>query len=350
MSVILRLGMTLAASAAVGLLFRRIGIPGGMMLGGIVGAACLNLVSENAYAPFFARFFAQSAAGGFLGASIDRDKLKQLPRLAVPLAVIVAGLLLTDFVIGGLILLLSPLDSITAFCSGIAGGINDVPLIAADMGADAGKVAVMQFVRLITGIVFVPTLIRFLDKSATQKSEGVKGISPKKSGVSLQKTVVGLLAAMVGGSFGKWTSIPGGMLLFSMIAIALLHLTTGYGAMNPVVKQAAQLLSGMYIGCLLHRQDILELQYLILPAMILIAVFLVNDLVCGFFLRKVSAMSVKESMLACSPAGAGEMALMSSELNIAADFAADIMLLHVFRVIIVISFFPRIAFLAAKLF
>ena len=350
MPAIMRILITLAAAGAVGFVCRKIGVPGGMMLGGIVGAALLNLLTDNAYAPFFIRFFAQSVAGGFLGAAIDKDKLRQFPRLALPLAVIVTGLLITDFVMGALMVLVSPMDLVTALCSGIPGGINDVPLIAADMGADAGKVAVLQFVRLITGIMLIPMLIRLMDKSAVQTAETADKGLQKKRKISRRETAVGLLAAMGGGYIGRLIGLPGGVLLFSMIAVAVLYLTTGYGAIEPSTKQIAQLFSGAYIGSLLHRQDILELRYLILPALIVVVMFAVSCVVFSFFLRKITAMDVKQSMLACSPAGASEMALMSSELNIVGDFAADIMLLHVFRVIVVVSLFPQIISLVVKFF
>lgn len=350
MSLVVKLLITLAAAGVVGSLFRKMGVPGGMMLGGIVGVALLNVIAETAYTPYFIRFFAQSVAGGFLGASIDRDKLKQLPRLAVPLVIIIGFLVLTDVIMAWLFVHLSPLDILTSLCSGIAGGINDVPLIAADMGADAGKVAVLQFIRLIVGIAIIPMMIRVMDKEAGQKEERSGRGTKKKKAVPLVKTAIGLAAAMAGGYVGRIIGLPGGVLLFSMIAVAAVHLVSGYGEMHSDTKVVAQLCSGAYVGCLFHRQDILELRFVLVPALILAMMFILNCLVTGYVLRKTTSMTIKESMLACSPAGAGEIALLSSDLNITADYAADIMILHIFRVIFAVAVFPQMIPFIARLF
>ncbi len=163
--------LTMLAALAVGFLLRKSGLPGGMMLGAIVGAAGLKILLGIGFAPPFIRYFAQSVAGGCFGASLDRQKLKMLPRLLLPLAVIYTFLVLTDVGMAMVMVRVSPLDSITALTSGIAGGINDVPLIAVELGADAGKVAVLQFVRLVTGIAGIPFLIRILDKDARPSAE-----------------------------------------------------------------------------------------------------------------------------------------------------------------------------------
>jgi uncharacterized membrane protein AbrB (regulator of aidB expression) len=62
---IVQLLITLLAALIIGAVFRRIGIPGGMMLGGIIGAAALNILTAHASAPSWIRFIAQSIAGGF---------------------------------------------------------------------------------------------------------------------------------------------------------------------------------------------------------------------------------------------------------------------------------------------
>ncbi len=162
--------------------------------------------------------------------------------------------------IGYIITKISPLDSVTALASGIAGGINDTPLIAADLGADAGKVAVLQFVRLLTGIGLFPLLIRSIEKTAPDKTEEkeMAGESPatvKPAGINIFFT---LAVALLGGIFGKWIGIPAGALLFSTISTAALQLGTGKAYMDPGMKQLAQLFTGAIFGCLMEQSDLLD--------------------------------------------------------------------------------------------
>ena len=49
---------TLLAATLVGRIFRRTGVPGSMMLGGIISAACLNLLGGRVYIPSVTRLLA----------------------------------------------------------------------------------------------------------------------------------------------------------------------------------------------------------------------------------------------------------------------------------------------------
>lgn len=346
--------ITLLSSFLVGYILWRLGIPGGMMLGGIIGAAAYNLLTDCAYMPSAARFFSQSIAGGFLGASLSQKDLKNFRRLIFPLIVVILGIFLSDIAIGFLITRISPLDNTTALMAGIAGGINDIPLIADELGADAGKVAVLQFVRLLAGIGLFPVMIRAFD-SPRQQIKHTPCIRRIKKGkrepvsYSASQTVITILIALLGGSIGRLIKIPAGILVFSMLTTAILRLTTGIGSTPPRIKQTAQLLAGAYIGCMLDRKDILELKYLVLPAVVLVVVFAVNCLASSFIICLGSNFSLKEAMLATPPAGAGEIALISSDLDISQDFAADIMVLHIFRVIAAVTILPQLVQYVAKL-
>lgn len=333
--------VTLLAALGAGYLLRRAGVPGGMMLGGILGAAGYNLLTGCAYMPSITRVCSQSVAGGFLGVSLDRRDLRKLPRLGFPLLVIFLGLFCSDLAIGFVVTRISPLDSVTALTAGIAGGINDIPLIAEDLGADVGKVAVLQFVRLMVGIGLFPLLIRLLTESSGG-GKSSRARRPARRGKAPPGTAGALLAAFLGGMTGKALGIPAGSLICSMVFAAAYRFLTGRGGMPPWIKQAAQLLAGAYIGCMLDRQDILELRYLLLPALVLTAVFSVNGLICSAIICRGGFFSRREAMLAVSPAGAGEIALLSSDLDIAQDMAADIMVLHILRVILAVSVLPQL--------
>ncbi len=82
-----------------------------------------------------------------------------------------SGLLVLNITAGFLIYAVSPLDLVTSLMAVVPGGISDTPIIAATMGADAAKVAIMQVVRQILGIGTFPALILAYDntKKATEK-------------------------------------------------------------------------------------------------------------------------------------------------------------------------------------
>ncbi len=153
----------LAASVGGYILFR-LKVPGGIMVGAIVGVAALNILFDCAYMPAAAKTLAQIVAGAYIGVGIDRADLQKLRSLIKPLSFVVISLLILNLIMGLLIYVASPLDLVTALFSAVPGGMSDIPIIAADMGADASKVAALQFVRMCGGIAVFPTLIAYLTR------------------------------------------------------------------------------------------------------------------------------------------------------------------------------------------
>ncbi|MDR0731327.1 MAG: AbrB family transcriptional regulator, partial [Treponema sp.] len=145
--------ITWAAGVLAGLLAARSQIPGGLMLGALAGAALFNIFSGGgAWVPDRTKLVVQVIAGSFIGIAMERRDLARLPKLLKPMLVMGFGFLTLNIIAGFLMAALSPLDLVTALMSAVPGGVNETPVIAADMGADAPKVAVMQTLRLIFGL------------------------------------------------------------------------------------------------------------------------------------------------------------------------------------------------------
>ncbi len=91
----------------------------------------------------------------------------------------------------------------------------------------------------------------------------------------------------------------------------------------------------------------MELRYLVLPLAIIIIGYMANCLITGRIIRKFCGFTRKESMLITTPAGASDMALISSELNVE---NTDVIILQVVRAVVVMTFFPQIIGLLVHLF
>ena len=157
------------------------------MVGAIVSVMILSITSGAAYMPSLAKAAAQCLAGAFIACGIGRNDLKNISKLRGPLLVLLLSLLLVNLVLGFLIWLCSPLDMLTAMLCAVPGGMSDTPIIAADLGADAGKVAILQFVRMSAGIGIFPSLILLLSRDEAGSSAEVaqstqeNGIPPRAS-------------------------------------------------------------------------------------------------------------------------------------------------------------------------
>ena len=75
--------ITLLASFTVGMLFFKIKIPGGVLVGGIVGTTILSMTTGMAEMPFTARLIAQIIAGAFIGSSVDKEDLAKLKSFCI---------------------------------------------------------------------------------------------------------------------------------------------------------------------------------------------------------------------------------------------------------------------------
>lgn len=356
--------LTLIVAFGAGWLVMRLKVPGGMMLGAMIGVLIFNVSTGLGSMPYIARFVSQSIAGAYIGCSLSRKELKHIPRLWGPLCILVAGMVAVNIVTAWIIVNVSPLDGVTAMLAAMPGGVNETPMIAADMGADAAKVTALQFVRMIAGLGIYPMVIRMMDsreqKKAVEKHEiqqkeeeqhavDAGSLKEYKKG-GLGRVVLTMAIALVGAYIGRRTGFPAGLLIFSMLTTGALNLSSGAGKMVKPLKRFAQLLAGAYIGCLMGYKDVVELQYVLLPSVVLIIMFAINCVFSSYLIHKLCGFKRREAMLATTPAGASEIALISSDMGVEGADVADIVLLHAVRLIVIISLIPQIIPLVIRLF
>ncbi len=333
--------ITLLVGGVAGFAFYKLKFPGGMIVGSIIGVSSLSILTGSAYMPAGARLAAQVVAGAFIGVSVSKEDLRRLKSLAGPATALLLGMLALNLTSGYLIYLFSPLDLMTSLMSAVPGGMSDTPIISAEMGADASKVAVLQFVRLLAGIGLFPVMIGFIARKHHEDTSPVPYTKPVRSaGRRLNGEIFLTMGiALIFGIIGKRTGIPAGALLFSLLSVLTLKLTTSIGWLPSWIKRLAQVLSGAYIGSSVEYADVLEIRYLAVPAIILVVGYIVLCIFLGYFIHKKFNLSFRESMLSVTPAGATDMALIASDLGIQ---SSDVIVLQIVRLVVVISVFPQL--------
>lgn len=330
--------LTVIIGAVAGFLFLKGKIPGGMMVGALVGSVLLNITTDMAYMPYAARLAAQITAGAFIGATIKRSDVKRMPKLAKPACILVGGMLVLNMIMGVVIHYTSGLDWMTSFFCAVPGGMSDTPIIAAEMGANGAAVALMQFSRLVCGIGVFPSVILMMTRNEVQGEQEGRVKEQKKKGVPWEVGATVCVAAVCG-IVGKLSGIPVGALIFSMVGTAVFKLTTDHAVIPMWLKRLAQVLSGTYIGCSIGLQELLDLRFLLLPAVLLVVGYLINCIVISTLLHKFCGLTRRVAMLAATPAGANDMALISGDMGISAP---DLNVLQIIRMITVVSVFPQI--------
>jgi membrane AbrB-like protein len=341
--------LTLFTGGIFGLVFVGLKIPNGLRIGALLGTALLSVFFHTAYMPEPTRFLVQVIAGALIGCTMEQSDLKRLPQVIKPTAIIILTFFVLNFSVGALIHWVSPLDWVTSFMGAIPGGVTDTPIVAADMGADVPKVALMQLARYILGVAAFPPMILAWDRLLERQKPG--GESPddpsagnaekrKKYQTKSWSVFLCTLAAAAGfGFIGGMTRIPAGTFLFSIIAVLTLKLKFNFAFIPKWAKTFAQLISGCYIGSAITMNDVRGFRFLALPLMIILGGYIANCFITGKILSKTCGFSRKEGMLTTTPAGASDIALNFSDMGVE---NTDIIIIQIFRAIIAMTVFPQI--------
>ena len=324
-------------------------------MGAIFGAVALNLTTGRAYMPPDIRVVAQVMTGAYIGCMITRDEARKFPKVIGPYITVMVTLFVLNIVTGVIFYQLTDLDLLTALFCATPGGMSDTPLIAMDMGADGATVAVMQFVRMIFGLAVLPSIIMISDHMI--EGDGAKIPAELPSVIaehteplpraSLIAFLPTLGIALLAGLFGKWTGIPAGTLTATLIVVMALKIADKAPPMPMWLRRVAQVISGCCIGCGITMSQILSLRQMILPAIILLVGYTAACIGMGFVISKVFGMELKEAMLALSPAGATEMALIAADLGV---HSTNLVVLQICRLLGVVIIFPQIFALIMRFF
>ena len=340
--------LTFLISVVFGYIFFKCKFPGGFLVGAVVGSMILSVGFGMASMPYMAKFAAQATAGAFIGVSFERDDLKKLRTAWKPALTVLGSMMLVNILAGFLLTVVSHLDLLTALLSGVPGGVSNTPLIAAEVGAVVSQIVFIQFIRMCAGIGVFPSMVKFLTRHEEMPDEAE--IARAKAEMSAQKAAVKkravpyftplvLAVAAVSGWIGKTVGVPAGALVFSMIGVFLLKLTGITGKLPMPIKRVAQVLSGAYIGCSISYNDVLDFPRLIIPAMIVVAFYMLNAIVVGNFISRKFSIPRREALLMVTPAGASDMALISSEIGV---HSTNLVILQIVRMLCAVSIFPAV--------
>jgi membrane AbrB-like protein len=158
----MRLPLLLAAAAAVGLLLQRFDMPGGLVVGAMIGAAAFNLAAGGQVdVPPPLRTASFIVLGAVIGSGITRETLMSLQASVLP-AVIAAMLIIVAGV--GVTLALralgiAPPGDVLATSPG---ALSAITAVAAERGVGAPEVALFHTIRVVLVLVSLPLILTIL--------------------------------------------------------------------------------------------------------------------------------------------------------------------------------------------
>jgi uncharacterized protein len=154
--------LVLAAATTGGLGAQALRIPGGLILGGMIGAALVTLITHaEVPMPPLVRSAALIVIGAAIGVQLTRTVVQTLGTVLVP--AILAGVLI---IIAGLaisyllrLLGIAPPGDVLATSPG---ALSVMSAMAAEQDAGAVQVAVFHLVRIVMVLLSLPLLVRLL--------------------------------------------------------------------------------------------------------------------------------------------------------------------------------------------
>ncbi len=235
------------AGVLVSYLFALVGLPSPALFGGLaVGLAVALTGKVSLDVPHPVGLTAFAVTGVITGQLLTLDVLGTVVAdgLAVA-AALVATLVLT--VAGGFALAaVTGMDRPTGVFGTIAGGASGVVVVSAEAGADAGLVALMQYLRVLIVLASIPLVTSVVSDGGPDGG----GVVPVDTGPIWQGLLFCAVACAVGAPLAKLLHIPSGALLGPMLLAAAVAIVRP-DLVRPtprLIQDAAFLVIGLQVG------------------------------------------------------------------------------------------------------
>lgn len=319
--MLLRILSTFIIGILGGLLAKQLKIPAPFMTGSMLAVALFSILTEQSYMPSTLKIIAQIISGAYIGQQVNKSDLLNFPKLGKSILFLMLLFTLNMFTMGFIFHLFFNMDLVTALLSCMPGGIMDVSLISIDMGAQAEIVATMQLIRLVSILLILPNWIGFLlrrfdkEQPIDSKKNSLKKIRTVGTNTRFFNDTLVLIIASIAGLVGVYLGIPVGALIFSLIASSLLKITKNTAQLSSFIRYIAQILAGSIIGSSFTKHSISQINQLIVPALLLLASYLLINVLFGTIIYKRGILDLKSALFASSPAGATDISLIAGELG-----------------------------------
>lgn len=339
MQELLKFLLTVLIASLGGFLGKKLHFPGGLLVGAMVFVAAFHLLTGMGKFYSGVRVVLQIFSGAMVGSRIGKEELRDMKSLWKAVLVLIASMVLLDLAFATLLSLFAGLSFETSLFAAAPGSSQDMTIMSADFGADVGMVAILQVCRLILIYLFIPPLIRFLDRRETGQITEKKKAAAQREGLSVwrKSLFLMLLAGTAGGMILYFLKVNAGAMIGSMIGSTLYCVKLGKQRYPKLLKSVLQILSGAYVGMRLNREILSEPQKLLFPVLVMLFGIFAFTFLTSALIRRLAKTDRCTAMLASTPGGIQEMSLLSDELG--AD-TPKVAVMHTARNMSVVLLFP----------
>ena len=307
------------------------GLPLAWMLGPMIGTTALATLGHRVHQPNAFPAVALPVIGVMLGSRVSSELLGQAGEFAVTLALLLPFVALSATASYVFYRRVAGFDTVTAFFSGMPGGLNDMLILGAAAGGDERRIGLAHAARILCVIGFVAAYFGYV-LGIRSGSAGVVWLPV--SGLTWQQAGWLSGAAVLGLPLGRLLRLPAPQMLGPMALSGAIHVASIVQVPPPtIIVIAAQIVLGIRIGSRFNGVGfgfvMRNLAYGAVSSVLMIAVAL------GFamLVTRLVGIDTNQAFLAFSPGGLIEMSLLALALG---QEAAYVTLAHVVRIVLVI--------------
>jgi uncharacterized protein len=160
--------------------------------------------------------------------------------------------------------------------------------------------------------------------------------------------VLTIIVGFIGGLTALRFKVPAGAMVGSMLATGLFSVTTGHAFMPQDVKVITQIAAGAFIGAGISRKDVLDLRYIVKPAILMVSSMIILNFLMGYIMYRTTGIDLVTCLFASAPAGIVDMSLISSDMGADTSKVAILQMVRLLIVFIVLP--PMMKFIHSKVY
>lgn len=341
--------ITLALALLGALVFTKLGVPVGGMIGAALFVAAYNLLFDTAFVYSDMTYVLQVCSGVLVGSNITMDTLKALRKLWKPYLVMMGVLLSVTFSLSLFLSRFSTLDSVTALLAMAPGGMTDMTILSTALGGNSAYVALIHTSRLFVIILTLPPLIKMVCKKEEAGAD-----AEEKTAVTeppLRNLLPALAVAAVFAVVFVLLHVRAGAMLGAMIGSSLCTLFLRRYHCPRWYTLLLQVGAGAFVGASVTHDTIIRIPHLWLPLLCVVLSVWVYFFLNGFLMHRLFGIRKSTAMISCAPGGLMEMSLLAEELGGDLPTIATMHVLRLFSVILIVpNLVPPVEWICELLF
>jgi membrane AbrB-like protein len=318
-----------------GMVFAYLRLPLPWMLGAMTFTTIASLAGLQMQVPRHVRMPMSAVIGVMLGAAFTPDLIDRLATWSVT----IFGLLIYVLVACTLVMVylrkVARYDLQTAYFSSSPGGLSEMALVGAEMGADVRVVGLSHALRILMVVMALPFLFQLFGDYVPQEA-----MLPSGSSLSMPLNDWLILGgcALIGAPLAKIARIPAPFLVGPVILSGIAHVAgvTNHGPPGFLIA-AAQVIIGGSVGCRFVGVAVKEVLETMVIASGSTAILLLTAVSGGMILQQVTDIPWHVLVLAFAPGGLAEMSLVALAIGSDVAFVATH---HICRIAMVVILAP----------